>query len=164
MKHLTQEERYKISTLLELGMKKKEIAIRLGRNRATIYRELKRNSDLRNGSYNANLAQRKTDKRHKEKVKHIVFTEEMKGYVINKLQSDLSPEQIKGEAVKLSLPCVSHERIYQCVWEDKKQDGKLYLHLRNQGRKYQKRGDKQAGRGCICLLYTSDAADDVSTV
>jgi IS30 family transposase len=161
MKHLTQEERYKISTLLELGIEKKEIAIRLGRNRTTIYRELKRNSDQRNGNYEANLAQRKSDKRHKEKNKHIVFTEEMKGYVTNKIRTDLSPEQIKGEAVKLNLPCISHERIYQFVWLDKKQDGKLYLHLRNQGRKYQKRADKQAGRGCISNRIDIDQRPDI---
>lgn len=149
MKHLTQEERYKISTYLELGIKKKEIAIRLGRNQSTIYNELKRNSDLRSGNYNPNLAQRKSDKRHKQKTKHIIFTEEMKDYIISRLMSGLSPEQIKGEAVKLELPCISHERIYQFVWLDKKQGGKLYLHLRNQGRKYQQRGSKQAGRGCI---------------
>ena len=149
MKYLTQQERYKISTLLDLGIKKNEIAQRLGRDRTTIYRELKRNSDQRNGHYTADLAQRKSDKRHKEKIKHIVFTKEMKDFVTAGLIKDLSPEQIKGEAVKVNLPCISHERIYQFVWLDKKQGGKLYLHLRNQGRTYQKRGDKQAGRGCI---------------
>ena len=66
-----------------------------------------------------------------------------------RLNNHLSPEQIKGRASLENLPCVSHERIYQFVWEDKKKGGKLYLNLRNRGKKYQKRGDKQAGRGCI---------------
>lgn len=149
MKHLTLGERYEISTLLELGISKKEIANRLGRDRSTINRELKRNCDKRNYSYKADLAQRKTDDRHNEKNKKVIFTDEIKIYVSKGLRSDLSPEQIKGEAIKVNLPCVSVERIYQFVWLDKKQGGTLYLHLRNQGRKYQKRGAKQAGRGCI---------------
>ena len=62
MKHLTLEERYKISVLLELETPKKEIAAQLGRNRSTVYRELKRNADKRSGNYNAGLAQRKVKK------------------------------------------------------------------------------------------------------
>lgn len=73
----------------------------------------------------------------------------MKKFVCDGLNNDLSPEQIKGRATLGNLPCVSHERIYQFVWDEKKKGGKLYLKLRNQGKKYQKRGDKQAGRGCI---------------
>lgn len=149
MKHLTLEERYKISVLLELKTPKKEIAEQLGRNRSTIYRELKRNVDNRSGKYNADLAQRKVNKRHKDKAKREVFTTRMKEFVCDGLKSHLSPEQIKGRANLENIPCVSHERIYQFVWQDKKAGGKIYLHLRCGGKKYQKRGDKQAGRGCI---------------
>ena len=149
MKHLTLGERYKISTLLELGITKKEIAIHLDRDRSTIYRECKRNDDKRSGDYKPDLAQRKSESRHKEKQKNIVFTKQMENFVSTWIKEDFSPEQIKGIAVKANLPCVSHERIYQFIWLDKKQGGTQYLHLRNQGRKYQKRGDKQAGRGCI---------------
>ena len=149
MEHLTLGERYKISTLLGLGIPKKEIANQLGRCRTTIYRELNRNADKRSGKYQADLAQKKAKNRHKEKAKHEVFNDDMKKFVCDGLKLDLSPEQISGRAILENLPCVSHERIYQLVWEDKKSGGTLYLHLRNRGRKYQKRGDKQAGRGCI---------------
>ena len=73
----------------------------------------------------------------------------MKKFVCDGLKCHLSPEQIKGRANLENIPCVSHERIYQFVWQDKKAGGKIYLWLRNRGKKYQKRGDKQAGRGCI---------------
>ncbi|UZO82106.1 IS30 family transposase [Aquimarina sp. ERC-38] len=149
MEHLTLEERYKISALLELKTPKKEIAEQLGRDRSTIYREVRRNADNRSGKYNAELAQRKAQKRHKDKAKHKVFTPSMEKLVCDGLQDHLSPEQIKGRAMLEGTPCVSHERIYQFIWQDKKAGGRTYLCLRNKGRKYQKRGGKQAGRGCI---------------
>lgn len=44
---------------------------------------------------------------------------------------------------------MSHETIYQHVWDDKKKGGELYSHLRRRGRKNKKRGSKRAGRGFI---------------
>jgi len=44
---------------------------------------------------------------------------------------------------------VSHERIYQYVWHDKKAKGNLYTHLRRKGRKYRKRGAAKDSRGII---------------
>ena len=149
MKQLTLEERYKISALIKIGISKKEIADQLGRDRSTLYRELNRNADGRSGNYCADLAQRKATQRHKEKTKREVLDTDMKNFVTDGLNNHLSPEQIKGRADVERLPCVSHERIYQFVWEDKKKGGKLYLNLRTRGKKYQKRGAKQAGRGCI---------------
>ena len=42
---------------------------------------------------------------------------------------------------------ISHERIYQHVWEDKQNGGTLYLQLRHRGKKYNKRKGKTSGRG-----------------
>ena len=44
---------------------------------------------------------------------------------------------------------LSHERIYQYIWEDKRNGGSLYKHLRQRGKKRNKRGNKTAGRGLI---------------
>jgi IS30 family transposase len=44
---------------------------------------------------------------------------------------------------------VSHETIYEYIWEDKKNGGGLYKHLRHHGKKYNKRAGKNAGRGLI---------------
>ena len=41
------------------------------------------------------------------------------------------------------------ERIYQFVWEDKKQGGSLYKYLRHRGRRYRKRGTIKDRRGII---------------
>lgn len=44
---------------------------------------------------------------------------------------------------------ISHELIYQHIWRDKQKGGSLYKHLRNRGKKYNKRANKSAGRGLI---------------
>ena len=149
MTHLTLGERYEISILHRQGRTKAEIAKEIGRHRSTIARELKRNADGRSGRYRAELAQKKAIARHDVKNKHKAFTPRIMDFVTDRLENDLSPEQIKGRADLDNVPCVSTERIYQFVWADKKKGGKLYLHLRSQGRRYRKRGNKKAGRGHI---------------
>lgn len=44
---------------------------------------------------------------------------------------------------------MSHERIYQFIWEDKRKKGSLYLDLRNRGRRYKKRSVIYDKRGTI---------------
>ena len=65
------------------------------------------------------------------------------------LCEDYSPEQIIGVCKNKGVDCVSYERIYQHIWHDKKQGGKLHEHLRRQGRKYRKRGNRKDSRGII---------------
>ena len=63
MKHLTHEQRYTISQLLEHGYSIREIAKVIGKNKTTVYRERERNWDSRNVKYNAALAQLKYSQR-----------------------------------------------------------------------------------------------------
>jgi len=81
MTHLTLGPRYEISILNEQGVSKTEIGRNLGKHRSTVIRELKRNSDGRNGQYKAELAQKKSCTRHKQKNKHKNFTADVKDYV-----------------------------------------------------------------------------------
>jgi hypothetical protein len=60
-----------------------------------------------------------------------------------------SPDQISGRLAKDGVAFISHERIYQHVWKDKKDGGALHLHLRHSGKKYNKRKGKNSGRGLI---------------
>ena len=62
---------------------------------------------------------------------------------------DLSPEQISGVLQKEKNLTISHERIYQYIWEDKREKGSLHLHLRRKGRKYRKRGRQKDSRGVL---------------
>lgn len=149
MKHLTLEQRYKIELYSSQGLSQTQIAKQIGKHKSTVSRELKRNSDLRNGHYKSVLAQNKTDKRHHEKLKNIRFTGDIKEYVISCLIQDYSPEQIVGRAILEGKACVCAESIYQFIWADKKTSGSLYKHLRTKGKKYRKRGHLKDLRGMI---------------
>jgi transposase, IS30 family len=149
MKHLTSEQRYTISVMLQNGHSQREIAEIIGKDKSTISREIRRNRDKRNGVYKSKLAQKNYNKRQKEKPKKKHFTEEIKIYVEGKLSEDYSPEQIYGRAKIEGIKCVSHERIYQHIWADKHQGGELYIHLRRRNKRYRKRGNLRDNRGMI---------------
>lgn len=126
-----------------------EIAAVIGKHKSTISRELRRNCDRRSGRYDADLAQRKCERRQKEKPHRVRFTEEVRLRVEAMLREDYSPEQIVGRCKLEGLECVSVETIYQHVWGDKRRGGDLHTHLRRKGRKYRKRGAKKDSRGVI---------------
>ena len=149
MSHLTLEQRYTIEVLFKENYSQKNIAKTIGKSKSAISRELGRNCDKRNSVYKAELAHKKCLERHKNKNKKIHFTEEIKEYVKELIEDDYSPEQIAGTAKKLGVACVSHERIYQYLWDDKKQKGDLYKHLRTQGKRYRHRGASKDKRGQI---------------
>lgn len=58
-KHITEEQRYAISMMLQIPMSKKAIAEAIGVDKSTVYREIKRNCDARSGSYSMELASEK---------------------------------------------------------------------------------------------------------
>jgi len=131
------------------GFSQKDIALIIGKDKSVVSRELKRNSDKRSKKYDADLAQRKYQQRQRDKPKHIHFTEEVRQIVDELLNKDYSPEQIVGRTKLKGITCVSPERIYQYVWKDKKNGGKLHTHLRRKGRKYRKRGNAKDTRDII---------------
>jgi len=135
--------------MLSQKKSQKEIAHALDKDKSVISREISRNCDQRSGKYNHLQAQGKCDKRSSEKNKNAPFTDDIKDYVIERLNDKLSPEQIAGEAKLEGISCVSHETIYQFVWKDKKQGGLLFKELRNKGHRYRKRGAEKDTRGII---------------
>ena len=149
MKHLTLAQRYEIEILRRQYISNSNIADTIGVHKSSISREIKRNSDMRNGAYKAELAHSKAQKRHVEKSKSIRLTDAVIEHIRTKLSLDYSPEQIVGDAKKNQINCVSTETIYTHIWNDKHEKGKLYLHLRTRGKKYQKRGNSKARRGSI---------------
>ena len=130
-------------------MSKKAIAEAIGVDKSTVYREIKRNCDARSGSYSMELAQRKADRRKQQKHRKEVLTPAMRKRIIKLLKKGFSPEQIVGRSRLEGIAMVSHETIYRWIWEDKRRGGKLHKYLRRQGRRYAKRGSKNAGRGFI---------------
>ena len=149
MAHITQEQRYTISSMLKQNYKKSEIAKTINKDKSVLYREIKRNSDQRSGIYKSSLAQKKYQKRLKEKPKQKKFSKLIREKVEFLLGEDYSPEQIVGSLKNNDEPTVSVERIYQHIWLDKRNGGTLHTHLRRQGRRYRKRGSSKDSRGII---------------
>ena len=55
MKHLTKEQRYTISVMLEQGVTQKAIADAIGKDKSVVSWEIKRNCDKRSRKYDADL-------------------------------------------------------------------------------------------------------------
>lgn len=150
MKHLTKEQRYNISAYLQSGKSETETARLVGVHRSTISREIHRNSDKRNGIYKPDLAQFKYTNRMRSRRHFVKFTDDLKIQVDILLRNDYSPEQVSGFMRIKGLYTVSHETIYQYVWDDKRHGNKLlYMHLRRRGRLHKKRGTLTNSRGFI---------------
>lgn len=149
MKHLTEAQRYTIEVMRMQGHKQKDIALAIGKDKSVVSRELRRNCDKRSGTYKSELAQRKCISRHQNKVKAISYTPTMQALVKDLLSQKYSPEQITGHCKKAGIACVSHERIYQHIWADKRQKGTLYQNLRTTGKRYRKRGNSKDKRGIL---------------
>lgn len=158
-KQLGQEQRYVIDRLLRQGKSQKEIANALGYHKSTISRELNRNTAKRGRGakeYNPDRAHLKAERRHREKNKHITFTDEMRRQIVKQLAIEkLSPELIAQSGRKDNPDFVSHETIYQWIWSmkhsHKREDQPyqlLYKDLRH-GRRRRKRGNYHDNRGCI---------------
>lgn len=142
------EQRYAIDRMLKQGIKKSKIAKVIGIHESTLYRELRRNGGKR--GYNARHADNLALERKREGHVKKRFTPSMERYVRDKLVNyQWSPEQIVGRAKLEGIDMVSHERIYQFIWKDKKDGGLLYKHLRNSSKKYKKRYGAKDNRGRI---------------
>ena len=62
------------------------------------------------------------------------------------IKEQWSPEQIVGYCNDEKINMVSHERIYQFIYQDKSEGGKLYMHLRVASKAYRKRYGKKGGK------------------
>ena len=129
MSHLSYEQRYTIEVLLKTEVPKISIAKVIGVDKTVVYREIKRNSDKRNGVYKAKLAEIKYRQRQLEKPKHVAFTADIEQNVRFYLLKDYSPDQIAGVFKRDGIKGVSHECIYQFIWADKRRNGQLHQHL-----------------------------------
>ncbi|MBW7991074.1 MAG: IS30 family transposase [Planctomycetes bacterium] len=150
-RQLTEEDRIEIYAMKQAGKEQNMIAAELGVHPSTITRELSRNTGLR--GYRPKQAQQKALQRRFNACKAVKMTPETIGYIEYKLGQEHSPEQI-AERMKLDPgwhgPAVSHERIYQHIWQDKARGRMLYRHLRIAGTKQRrKRRNSRDMRGTI---------------
>ena len=123
-KHLSQEERYQIHSLLKAKQTISEIARLLGRHRSTISRELSRGRGLR--GYRAEQACCKASERAQRSRNARRVDAKVWADVAFYLGLQWSPGQI---ANKLA---VSHECVYLHVYANKAAGGDLHKNLRSQ--------------------------------
>lgn len=146
-RRVTYEDRCQIYALSKGGTIQESIASVLGVSQSTVSRELRRNRGQR--GYRFKQAEAKAQARQAIRRKPRKLTASVRRKVEAKLrQMRWSPEQISGwlrdQGIKLS-----HERIYQMIWQDKRDGGNLWCSLRRRGKRYNKRAGKNAGRGLI---------------
>jgi IS30 family transposase len=146
-KQLSQAQRYQIEILKKAGKNQKEIAELLGVSAPTISRELNRNKGQK--GYRPKQAQIKADKRRKQAAKATKMTLALIILIEARIVLDWSPEQVSGQ-LKAELDIlISHERIYQHIWTDKRHGGTLYTHLRQSNKKRKKQYGSKDKRGQI---------------
>ena len=157
-KHLTQEQRYAISVLLQRPMTQTAIAEIIGVDKSTVSREIKRNCDGRGKHvYRWQLAQRKYEKRMKLKPHYIKFTEDMKREVRRLIvYGQYSPEQIAGRYKSRGENMVCKETIYKWIWAEKRKgNDDMVKNLRHHGKRKRKRGDEYKSRDRFPIVWTS---------
>ena len=120
MRHYTQltiEQRYQISGLKKAGFNQSRIATDLNIHKSTISRELKRNQGQR--GWRPRQAQEKAIERRLGCVNAKKFAHEDWLVVDMLVRQDLSPAQISGRMSLEKTLRISHETIYQHIYDDK---------------------------------------------
>ena len=144
--NITYEERCQISGLLKAGHSTGVIAEILGRNRSTIYREIRRNSE--EGGYLHNHADEKAKARRDAAGSLTTkrFTPEIRAKVEARLKEGWTPEQISKRQCLEGQP-IGRQRIYDHVYAAQKDGIDLiqYLHRSTRNPNYKRKS--HAGRG-----------------
>jgi IS30 family transposase len=118
---LSQDERVRIADLHRAGEGVRAIARELGRDPATVSRELRRNVDPNSDAYRPHTAQRLAEQRRaRPKTGKLVADVELRRFVQDKLKRRWSPEQI-ARALRSRFPDqprrhIVPETIYQAVY------------------------------------------------
>lgn len=151
-KQLTEVQRYQIAALKKAGILNKDIAVLVGTSKSTITREFQRNTGRR--GYRPKQAHNKASMRKKESAKAVKMTAKTIGLIEEQIRFDLSPEQVSGRLKVNNGISISHERIYQHIWADKRNNGNLHSHLRQSGKRRRKYASKDkrgqiSNRVCI---------------
>jgi IS30 family transposase len=151
-KQLTQEQRYHIWALKKAGLGRTDIAQEISVHKSTITRELQRNSGQR--GYRPKQAHDLAQSRQQDRARTSRIAPSTWEMVETHLRQEWSPEQISGWLQREHKLCLSHERIYQYVYDDKWAGGTLHRHLRCQKQRRKRYGSHDrrgqlANRRCI---------------
>lgn len=150
LSRITFYEREKIELYLKMGKTRRWIGRRLCRHHTDISREINRNSS-RHFPYQAADAQRlfaaRQNKKNRKKLEKLEYVK-LREYVVARLGEDFSPDQIAGRLKNEPPPAlaglaISHESIYQYIYNGAGRFEYLYPHLRTKRPKRQKRFDRK---------------------
>ncbi|MFR9523864.1 MAG: IS30 family transposase [Rikenellaceae bacterium] len=130
MTHLTREQRYTISAMLQQNYKQIDIAKAIGKSKSVISREIHRNKNNK-GKYSFTYAQMCVDVRKERYRTPRKFNKEVEDRIKELLAQRWSPEQIVGHCKRKNLKMVSCEMIYRYIREDKQRGGELYKYCRH---------------------------------
>lgn len=112
-RRMTLAVRCQIDSLLQVGFSVSEISRKLGYNKSSIYRELRRNAVK--GIYCPRKACELYIMRQQRQGRKPKITGKLEELVIDKLLIGWSPEQISGRLKKDNMAFISHETVYQYI-------------------------------------------------
>ncbi len=150
---LTREQRYQIYALKKAAHSQTEMASIIGVHKSTVSRELARNGGRR--GYRPKQAHELATTRHAAAYRPRISAGTWVR-VEQLLRQEWSPEQIAGRLGLERQPAVSHERIYQHIYADKRAGGTLHLCLRCR-KVRRKRYGKHSRRGQLPNRVSIDA-------
>ncbi len=135
---LTHEQRYQIYALQKAHFTQTQIATEIGVHKSTVSREVRRNRGGR--GYRPKQAQGLTTARKLAASSARIAADTWRLVESQLRDEQWSPEQISGWLRRQQQPSVSHERIYQHIYQDKRAGGTLYTHLRCQKQRRKRYG------------------------
>ena len=161
---LSQDERYTITEFRNRHSSMAAIARALNRSPSTISREIARNKKIIDGWYRADLAHSYATTRRKRSRRGFHLAPHCWQEVITLLKQDFSPEQISGSLRRNGSFTVSHETIYQFIYDDESRGGSLFKHLRIVTKTHRKRYRSRDSRGILAgKRHISERPPEVET-
>ena len=156
-KQLNQNERYRISVMLESHSKIGHIAAALQRSEKTIRDEIGRGKVSLFHPYCADTAHKRALSRKANNA--LKMNDDLLKSITEKLDVQWSPEQIAGRLKVENKQSCGRQTIYNYIARDKRAGGQLYKKLRH-GKPYRKRHTK-AGRHKIPNRVDIDQRPDI---
>jgi len=153
MSHLTAAERGKIEVLLQDNYTNNQIAKRIGKDKSTIGREIKRGLDGK-GIYHTWIAQSSYEENRQESRQIPILdnpvNHRLRSRVVDCLQKGWNPVTISGRLKKEGHQSVSAETIYNWIYTSSwAKEEKLYQYLRQGKKKRTKNQGRSSHRSKI---------------
>lgn len=146
-RQVTHEDRIYIKASLDAGLSNTNIADKLGFDKSTIGREIRRNCGRR--GYRLRQAKRNADKRRASRNGPYKMNPVIMSMIMERLEQKWSPEQISNRLRVEGKPYVSDKTIYNFIDKDRHEGGELWRNLRRSRRRRQRRFPSEERRGKI---------------